>query len=273
MIKKIITAIILITFTCTNSPVLCAQPTKKVYKKTIPQTKTIKAGVVKNVKYTQPPKNEFIIPQITDETAQELAKRFDKSELKKQPYKEVFINDEPIIISAENKKQKRKKYNGKVNTEPGLEVVLKPLCRITTKNSNLKIKQTKGYKKQKIALPAIGEKIAFKVVKDVKKEDKVLIKKDSTVFAKVGIVSPRAMGGAPAEMILEDFEILNENGETKPLEGKITSSGYSLAFWIGLAELATTPFLFGLAVPLLRVLPGGQAKISPNKKYVVYYQN
>ncbi|DAB20452.1 TPA: hypothetical protein CPT85_10055 [Candidatus Gastranaerophilales bacterium HUM_21] len=98
-----------------------------------------------------------------------------------------------------------------------------------------------------------------------------MIEKDTIVYAKIGEVSPRAMGGAPAEMTIEGFEMYDKKGKLIPLDGEIASSGYSLSFWIGLAELATTPFLIGLAVPLLRLLPGGQAVVTPRKNYVVYY--
>ena len=72
-------------------------------------------------------------------------------------------------------------------------------------------------------------------------------------------------------MRIEDFEMYKPDGTRVGLDGEIDSSGYSLSFWIGLAELATTPFLIGFAVPVLRLLPGGQAVVSPRKNYVVYY--
>ena len=65
--------------------------------------------------------------------------------------------------------------------------------------------------KYKAAFPYIGDKVAFKVVKDVVKDGKVLIEKDTIVYAKIGEVSPRAMGGAPAEMTIEGFEMYDKN--------------------------------------------------------------
>lgn len=263
MIKKIFTTFLIATcfMTYSNAAAYCAICKKKVYK----------GGVEKNVKQEIPKKKKFEMPNITDDTAEDLASSVSTKQIKRKKYKETIILDEPVLISEENKKFKRPQYTGKVNTEYGAEVILKPVYKVSTKNSHIKIPQGKKYDKYKIALPEIGERIPFKVVKDVKKGDEIIIKKDTIVYAKIGEVAPRAMGGAPAEMTIEQFEIKDENGNIKPLDGSINSSGYSLSFWIGLAELATTPFLFGLAVPLLRLLPGGQAVISPRKRYVVYY--
>ncbi|MBS4759184.1 MAG: hypothetical protein KHX03_00615 [Clostridium sp.] len=263
MIKKFIGTFLLIVyfFTFTEGAGLCA----------IKKNKVFKGSIEKNVKQEIPAKKQFKMPEITDETAEELSAAIDKRTLKKHKYNETIISDEPVIISNENKKFKKPKYTGIVKTEYGTEVLLKPVYKVSTKNSQIKIPQGKKYDKYKVALPEIGERIPFKVVKDVKVNDKIVIRKDTIVYAKIGEVSPRAMGGAPAEMTIEQFEIKDENGNIKPLDGSISSSGYSLSFWIGLAELATTPFLFGLAVPLLRLLPGGQAVVSPRKKYMVYY--
>lgn len=230
----------------------------------------LKAGVKKDVKKEIAKKKEYKPPVIEDEIANELASTALKNK-KKKKYQKALISDEEVILTEENKKFRRPVYTGKVKTENGLEVVLKPVNKIKTKSAYTKIKHEKKVNKLKTPLPSIGERVAFRVVNDVEKDGKILIAKNTIVYAKIGEVSPRAMGGAPAEMTIESFEMMDRNGKLIPLDGEISSSGYSLSFWIGLAELATTPFLFGLAVPLLRLLPGGQAVISPRKNYVVYY--
>lgn len=225
----------------------------------------LKTGIKKTVKKEIPSKKEFRLPVIEDEVAAELSKT---TKCKKHEYNTEIIQDEPVVISSENKKFKRSDYKQRVRTEDGLAVVLKPVNKISTRNKRLKIGEKDVYT---MAYPYIGDRVAFKVVKDVEKDGKLIIAKDTIVYAKIGEVSPRAMGGAPAEMTIEGFELYDKDGKLVPLGGEIASSGYSLSFWIGLAELATTPFLFGLAVPLLRLFPGGQAVISPKKSYVVYY--
>lgn len=285
--KKIISLILLITcfFTYTNSLVYAAVAKKRT---------VLKAGVKKDVKKEIPKKKEYKPPVIEDEIAQELKNKKVKK-VKYQPqnfeddgvyalkstkvaekkhkkkYKKAIISDEEVILTEENKKFKRPVYTGHVKTENGLEVVLKPVSKIKTKSSYLKVKNEEEIKRFKTPMPAIGERVAFRVARDVEKEGTILIPKNTIVYAKIGEVSPRAMGGAPAEMTIEGFEMMDKDGKLIPLDGEISSSGYSLSFWIGLAELATTPFLFGLAVPLLRLLPGGQAVVSPRKNYVVYY--
>ena len=190
---------------------------------------------------------------------------------RKHRYKKILIPDEKVVVSDEEKIFKKPKYTGTVKTEEGLEVVIRPLRKVKTKNSHIVIKDRDTKEKCKVALPEIGERVAFKVVKDVIQDGKIIISKGSIVYAKVGEVSPRAMGGAPAEMTLEQFVVKNDSGDDIKLSGDISTSGYSLSVWIGLAELATTPFIYGLAVPLLRLFPGGQAIISPQKEYIVYF--
>lgn len=288
IIKKLISTILLVCFAYTASGIgVYSKPAAK--SRPQPQKRTVlKAGIKKNVKKEAPKKKEFQIPLIEDEIVKELDTKNIKKvkykenvleddaaavlpkevKKKKHKYRHEIMSDEPVVISSENKKYKRSDYKKQVKTEQGIAVVLKPVNKIVTKNKRVKLGNDEKYK---LAYPYIGDRVAFKVVKDVVKDDKVLIEKDTIVYAKIGEVSPRAMGGAPAEMTIEGFEIYDKNGDLIPLDGEVASSGYSLSFWIGLAELATTPFLFGLAVPLLRLLPGGQAVVSPRKNYVVYY--
>lgn len=238
----------------------CAQISLKHSKNTV-----LKTGIKKEVKKEIPKKREFRMPVIEDDIASSLPSDLKN---KKRKYKKEIMQDEPVVISSENKKYKRSDYRKYVKTENGIAVVLSPVDKIATKNKRLKIDKEASCK---TAFPYIGDRVAFRVVKDVEKDGKLIVAKDTIVYAKISEVSPRAMGGAPAEMTIESFEMYDKKGNLVPLDGEIASSGYSLSFWIGLAELATTPFLFGLAVPLLRLIPGGQAVFSPRKNYVVYY--
>mgnify|MGYP001625043758 CR=1 FL=1 len=251
----------------------------------------IKSGISKNVKREIPKRKKYQPVMIEDEAVNELSS-VKKNKVKykeqivaddtlatlpaktksaKRKYKNTILNDEKIVFSENEANFKRPVYTGKFKTENGVAVMLKPVGKISTKNSKIVLKKGNKSEKYNMPYPYIGDRVAFKVVNDVKKDGQLLIAKDTIVYAKIAEVSPRAMGGAPAEMTIESFEMYDKKGNLVPLDGQIASSGYSLSFWIGLAELATTPFLFGLAVPLLRLLPGGQAVISPRKNYVVYY--
>lgn len=290
-IKKLISSILIAALFSSMNGLACfaKAPIKKPAKKTV-----LKVGIKKDVKRTitkRPKKEEFIIPTIEDEAITSLNKTQAKKveykntiieddlisalpktqSTKKYKYKQEILSDEKIVMSDENKKLKRIDYKKTVKTEAGLAVVLKPINKISTKSKRIKYQNENGTDSVNLPYPYVGDRVAFKVVEDVVYNDKKVIEKDTIVYAKIGEVSPRAMGGAPAEMTIEGFEIYDKNGKLIPLDGEIASSGVSLSFWIGLAELATTPFLIGLAVPLLRLLPGGQAVVSPRKNYIVYY--
>lgn len=230
------------------------------------KTKPQKKSQTKSAK--QPaPKPQFQIPQVEDELINELiTKGYPlKSKITYTPH---ILQDEEVVLSG---------YEPQISprpleTEQGIAVYLKPIKKIKTKNSHVKIKKAKKYGKYRLARPYINERIDFKVSKDVISNGKVIIPKNSLVHARVSELSPKAMGGAPAELTLGNFELIKDDGTKIPLSGEMSIEGYSLAFWVALAELATTPFLFGIAVPVLRVLPGGQAVITPRKDYIIYYQ-
>ena len=287
MFKKFLSIALIISFTLISANVKSVAAPKKNKKEN-----RYYGNVSYTKKITQQKKKvknkEFEIPLIEDEAIktlkstgytkityknvpikEELPKEIITRKEQKKKYKKEYIQDEEIVFTENNIDFKKPVYNGIERDDTGVEVVLKPVKKIRTKNSRLKISNTD--ETYKISLPELGQTVEFRVVKDVKKDGKVVIPKNSRVIAKIGEVSPRAMGGAPAEMTIEKFQLIDTNGKTINLSGNLNSSGYTLSPWIGLAELATTPFLFGLAVPLLRVLPGGQAVVTPRKNYKVYY--
>lgn len=284
--KKLASIFLLISFifsfTLQNGFCAAQKPVK-------PKSNTVlKATIKKEVRRNNPP-NTYSEHYIEDELAKEIDRttvkkiKYKKLEIidegvavlpentQKKEYKEEIVKDEKIVATESNKKLTPSDYKKTVITDNGAEVVLKPLKRVSTKSKKIKIKKDSNNEQYSVPFPSIGDRVAFKVVKDVIKDGEIVIEKGTLVYAQVGEVAPRAMGGAPAEMTLENFEMIDKNGKHISLDGQIASSGYSLSFWIGLAELATTPFLIGFAVPLLRVLPGGQAVITPRKNYIVYY--
>ena len=289
-IKKLLSIFLIISFIISSIEqcgYCAAKKTSSQNNKTKSNT-VLKATIKKEVRHNNK-HNTYTQHLIEDELAKEIDTRtvktikYKKLEIidegvavlpensQKRAYKEEIINDEKIVATEVNKKYKPSDYKKAVITDNGSEVILKPLKRISTKSRKIKIKKDSNDEQYTVPFPSIGDRVAFKVVKDVIKDGEVVIEKGTLVYAQVGEVAPRAMGGAPAEMTLENFEMIDKKGKRIPLDGQIASSGYSLSFWIGLAELATTPFLIGFAVPLLRVLPGGQAVITPRKNYIVYY--
>lgn len=260
---------------------------KKTYKKKSSNQK--KLASKNKIKKAEPEEPEFYIPPVPDPAADALVgKGFEK-----KVYKETIIEEEAPVSLLEASAFKNT-YIPVIESDelpvcgicadikPEIEssrvlenqaaVLLKPIKKISTKCKRIKVAYNGKNKKISIPFPLIGETVKFKVLNDVIENDRVLISAGSDVYASVGEVSPRGMGGVPAEMTIEKFYLLNDKGEMVELDGEVNSSGYTLAVWIGLVELATTPFLFGLAAPLLRVLPGGQAIVTPRKKYTVYYR-
>lgn len=260
---------------------------KKTYTKKNSSPK--KSSSKSKIKKKEPEEPEFYIPPVPDPAAEALAGKG----YKKKVFEEKIIVEEAPVSLLETSSPKNKytplieqdeipvcgvcadikpEINSLQAAENESAVHLKPVKKISTKCKRIKVVHNGKNKKISIPFPLIGETVQFKVLNDVVENDKVLISAGSDVFASVGEVSPRGMGGVPAEMTIEKFYLLNDKGEMVELDGEVNSSGYTLAVWIGLVELATTPFLFGLAAPLLRVLPGGQAIVTPRKKYTVYYR-
>ena len=285
-IKKIFSVFLILSFSfcCTGQCGYCAaaKHTKNtVLRATIKKEVKKESGYENSDKYTPHIIEDELAKEIDNRTVKKL--KYKKLEIvdegvavlpedsQKKNYKEEIVNDEKIVSTEANKKYTPSDYKKNVITDNGSEVILKPLKRISTRSKKIRIKKDSEVEQCRVPFPSIGDRVAFKVVKDVIKDGEVVIEKGTLVYAQVGEVAPRAMGGAPAEMTLENFEMIDKNGKRVALDGQIASSGYSLSFWIGLAELATTPFLIGFAVPLLRVLPGGQAVITPRKNYIVYY--
>lgn len=287
MILKRFLSMILLSFVFlmqTNTVVIAAQSRHLAVKK----NNTYKKKVIKkSPKKTKPQKPEFTIPLVPDETA----KALEGKGYKKHKYTEQFIEDDVSDLKLNQNFSKTKfelsleldeppvcdvcaNIKPQFNLTPVYEnesaVIIKPLKKISTKCKRIKIRLGHKQEKFNIPFPLIGETVQFSVINDVKDDGKIILPSGTTVYATVGEVSPRGMGGVPAEMTIEKFYLKDSEGKIVELDGEINSSGYTLAVWIGLIELATTPFWVGLAAPVLRVLPGGQAVVTPRKKYVVY---
>ena len=170
LLKKITTIFLLTTiaFGACNINAYAKNTTKSK------QNTMLKVGIKKDVKQQVPKRKEFKMPVIEDELEKELAS---SQNIKKcrHKYKREIMTDEPVVISDENKKFKRSDYQRKVRTEEGVAVILKPVNKIRTKNKHIKLADGQNSDKYKAAFPYIGDKVAFKVVKDVVKDGKILL--------------------------------------------------------------------------------------------------
>ena len=284
--KRFLSFVLFLMIFFMQVPAFSAPQKKTTYQKR--RTVYKKTAVKKKInKKTEKP--EFYIPPVPDPAADALVgkgyvkKRYNekliedndvnllfKTSASKYDYKTVEEKDEPPVCDVcADIKPAHKPIQIPENESV---VYLKPMKKVSTRCKRVNVGFGEKNKKYSLPFPLIGETVKFKVQNDVTKNGKTIISKGSVVYASVGEVSPRGMGGVPAEMTLEKFYLTGSAGKIVELDGEINSSGYTLAVWIGLVELATTPFLFGLAAPALRVLPGGQAVVTPRKKYAVYYR-
>ena len=295
--KKILCYLLLLFVFFMQMPVWAAsspqkksyQRAKTAYKKTYPKKNTPKKAPAKPKEENQPKEDDFQIPLIEDTAAEALLDRDleknsyngpeledDSSDLllktsaSKYDYNKTQEEDEPVVDA---RRADVKPAAKRVKIPKNVSVVyLKPVKKVSTRCKRVKVDVGEKNQKFSMPFPLIGQTVHFKVLNNVEENGKIVIPKGADVYASVGEVSPRAMGGVPAEMTLEKFYFKDKNGNIIELDGEISSSGYTLAVWIGLVELATTPFLIGFAAPLLRVLPGGQAIVTPRKTYAVYYK-
>ncbi len=262
MIKKSVISVLIISLFGLNIPLEACSAQKS----NIPTPKIGMPKIQKKIFSEKQPKAEYSPVLIQDSAAEELK----KMNLKKHTYKKVILEDEPVITEViPAQKSKVRKRN--IQPHHGEKIVLKPLTKIRTSCKKVKFHHRGKLEKYEITLPEIGDPVPFKVMNDVNKDGEILIKKGTIINAEVALVSPKALGGAPAEIVLENLTMTDSDGNTVSIPGKLHRQGYSLALWIGIVELATTPFIFGFAAPLMRFAPGGQAVLTPRKEYIINY--
>jgi len=117
----------------------------------------------------------------------------------------------------------------------------------------------------------IGEKVKFRVEKDVYKDGKLFIAKNTPVDAIIGNVVPSSMAGAPAELTIERFITKDVNGNSVELSGAINETGLNLTPVVYLLAYGGYPFSFGASIFLL-YLPGGQASIESGQEFTLNYE-
>ena len=112
-----------------------------------------------------------------------------------------------------------------------------------------------------------GSILKFKIVKDVKYNDKTIVKRGEIVTGKVETIISKGMNGFPAEIILDNFEIpeINKN----QLISTYTKKGLNLCLFVYPLKWALTP-IPGVG-SLTNFIMGGEAKIKPNDTIIIQY--
>ena len=112
-----------------------------------------------------------------------------------------------------------------------------------------------------------GQKIEFKVLKDVYYKDKLVVKQDDIVTATLETIVTSGMNGFPAELIVDNFEIPGIN--KSQLISTYTKKGQNRCFWVYPLKWSLTfiPFVGSLT----NLIMGGHAKIKTKDIITLYY--
>lgn len=114
-----------------------------------------------------------------------------------------------------------------------------------------------------------GQKLEFKVLNDVKINDRQILKKDTVVNATLETVSQRQAFGVPANLVIDNFVIQDPAFKDVKLEGMINKIGANRSLWVYPLGYTFTPF-FGAGLVVFTVR-GGQAIIKNTDEYTVNY--
>lgn len=115
-----------------------------------------------------------------------------------------------------------------------------------------------------------GQDLYFKVLNDVKIDNNTTIKKDSTVKARLEMVSMNQAFGVPADITIENFVAKRTNQADLALDGSIHKVGACRYLWVRPVAIAGIVLLFGAGVFVFAVR-GGHAKMKTTDVYEVYY--
>ncbi|MFA6988943.1 MAG: hypothetical protein WC197_02635 [Candidatus Gastranaerophilaceae bacterium] len=119
----------------------------------------------------------------------------------------------------------------------------------------------------------INQKVCFVVVDDVKKNKELFIRKNTPMSGMVETITKAGWAGDPAELIIGRFTTTDVNGNKIDIAGEIIKTGANRAYWVR-PVFYTGELLPPYSTPLLLVyfIKGGNAKITPRKKFTLYYE-
>lgn len=159
-----------------------------------------------------------------------------------------------VALKIDKKKIKPAKVKTKYNfTVAPTPVQLKVTQNLTTKNDGVKE----------------GDLILFKTTKPAKL-GKYNLPKDSEVIGRVETVSPNDLLGTPADLVVDNFVV--KNNEKINFYGRIKKRGANRSWWIYPIYQAGNIAFWAAGYPLILVR-GGHAKLSTKDIYTVYYEN
>lgn len=191
---------------------------------------------------------------IEDETALELK---DKN-LTRPVYKKVLVEDEIIKNDTSVQACTKPAVHYKLIDENAelIRVFVYATKLITTKN-----------------LLTIGQKVDFKVSKDVCKKGEVFIKEGTPVNAFIELISESGRYGDPDEIELGRFSTKDAKGNPVELSGTIRKQGANRGKWAKpLYYAGLSVPLFGAPLLLCYFVKGGKTNIKPDQNFELYYE-
>jgi hypothetical protein len=190
--------------------------------------------------------------------------------------KPVPINDDLVDKTLQNAKIQEPKSNSTPIEDKFAETSLKNCAPLVIRKTNYDFSLAKRTPiKISIINPIStkqslkeGQSLVFRVVNDVKLNDKYTLKKDTLINGKLETISPNQAFGVPADIIIDDFELEN-NKDKIILDGSIHKIGANRSLWVyPVGYMGCCFFGVGLLVFAIR---GGHAKIKTNDILEVYW--
>lgn len=112
-----------------------------------------------------------------------------------------------------------------------------------------------------------GQKVKFKVAKDVFYKEKIVFKRGTIFDAKISIIISPGMNGIPASIIFSDFK--PEVDIEGQIEDSYEISGHDRSWFVFPLKWALTPL--PPTGSLTNFIMGGHAKINYKKQITLYY--
>jgi hypothetical protein len=112
-----------------------------------------------------------------------------------------------------------------------------------------------------------GQKVKFKVAKDVFYKEKIIFKRGTIFDAKISVIISTGMNGIPASIIFSDFK--PENYVEGQFEDSYEISGQDRSWFVFPLKWALTPL--PPTGSLTNFIMGGHAKINYKKRITLYY--
>ncbi len=112
-----------------------------------------------------------------------------------------------------------------------------------------------------------GQKLEFRVIKDVVYKDKMILKSGDIVTGTLETIITSGMNGFPAEVIIDGFDI--PSVKQSQLMSSYNKRGQNRCFWVYPLKWSLT--LIPFVGSLTNFIMGGEAKVKTSDVITIYY--